>query len=378
VYATPVSVEAGRDVPVAVTIVPTPIEIRVFAKDKPQTDASVRLDHAAYLWTSTIECDERGMATAELWQPGKFWILTLVKGRVADGEVQTFAGDRDHITWETHLPVHLVRGHVVDASTGAPIQAANLSLEVTGKGVRTAISDQDGTFEFEAVGEGHHLLRTYKKGYRLPEPSPVTLTADDVDADARVELTPEGTRRQAHVVDASGSPVVGADAFFGFGAYVQPIEASDDTGSLTLPEGSGSLFVIPAVGSFAMRSIQADEPGPISMTVPPGLGSINVTSETTDHSPLPFIIFALRMNGTLIPPSVISRLASRQRMAFRTDADGRAQLSGLPLGRYDIWPVRTRGELDAIFNGLAPEPAATVVLTTTPQAVTLTFRQKTP
>jgi len=378
VHATPVSVEAGRDVPVSVTILPTTVELQVFVGDKPQPDASVRFNQTLFLWSGTVECDDQGKASAELWQAGKFWVFAQVHGRVVDGQVETFATDRERIALEFHLPNHVVRGHVLDSSTGAPIAGANLSLEVAGKGVLGGVSDPDGSFEFDAVREGHHLLRAYKKAYRLEKPSSVTLTKDDTDTDQTVTLTPETAARHVRVVDAKGTAVVGGDVFFGFGAYMQPLEVTDETGRLTLPEGAGTLFVLPPDGSFGTRTVAADDAGEMSLAVPPGVGSVTITSQTTDHVPIPYVMFALRMNGVLLPPSVISRLASRHHVPFRTDGDGRAQLSGLPQGRYDVWPVRSREELDAIFSGMAPQPAATVVVTTLPEMVTLTFRPKAP
>ena len=376
-YAVPVTVDAGSETAVPIAITSTIVDLQVLSGDKPQPNAVVRFEHSVYLWKGTIDCDDQGKSTTELWQGGKFWVFTQSKGIVVDGQLQTLADDKRN-SIEIHLPAHSLRGHVVDAASGAPIREANISLEVAGKGVRNLVSDHDGVFEFEALQEGRHVLRAYKKGYRTDRSIPITVSPQDADVENTIALTPEAAMREARVIDVSGNPVPGADAFFGAGAYVQSLEAADDQGTVTVPDGTGTLFVTPPGGSFAVKTITAEERSPITVVVRPGVASVTITSETAEQLPLPYVLFVLRVDGTLIPPSVIGRLAARQRMPFRTDSDGRAQLVGLPFGRYDIWAVRAREELEAIFGGLAPTPNATVVLSSMPQHVTLTFERRHP
>jgi hypothetical protein len=375
-YAVPLTVDAGSETAVPVSITSTIVDLQVLSGDKPQPNAVVRFEHSLYLWKGTIDCDDQGKSTTELWQSGKFWVFTQSKGIVVDGQLQTLAGDKERDSVEIHLPAHSLRGHVVDASSGAAISDANISLEVAGKGIRNLVSDHDGAFEFEAVQEGRHALRAYKKSYRADRSTTITVSPQDADVESTVALTPEAAMREARVIDASGNPVPSADAFFGAGAYVQSLEATDDQGTVNVPDGTGTLFVTPPGGSFAVKTVSAEERSPIAVVVRPGVGSMTITSETAEHLPIPYIMFVLRVDGTLIPPNVIGRLAARQRMPFRTDSDGRAQLGGLPMGRYDIWAVRTRDELEAIFGGLAPTPSATVVLSSMPQHVTLTFERR--
>ena len=112
------------------------------------------------------------------------------------------------------------------------------------------------------------------------------------------------------------------------------------------------------------------------MTVPAGKGLLTIRSESTKHEPIPHVLFVLRVDGTLLPAAVVGRLAATQQLPFKTDADGRAQLSRLPAGRYDIWPVRTRQELEQVFSGTAGAPAATAIVSSVPQMVVMTFDQQ--
>ena len=219
-YAVPVTVDAGSETAVPISITSTIVDLQVLSGDKPPPNAVVRFEHSVYLWKGTIDCDDQGKSTTELWQGGKFWILTQSKGIVVDGQLQTLAGDRERDSVEIHLPAHSLRGDVVDAGSGAAISEANISLEVAGKGVRNLVSDHDGVFEFEAVQEGRHVLRAYKKGYRTDRSTALTVSPQDTDLEHTIALTSEAAMREARLIDVSGHPVPGADAFFGAGAYV--------------------------------------------------------------------------------------------------------------------------------------------------------------
>jgi hypothetical protein len=375
-FATPVALEAGDDLTIPVTITPSVVDIAVLMGDKALPYAAVQFQHATFLWDGTVRCDDQGKATAEIWQSGKFWVLTQSRDAFVDGRMETLSESSAHIPLEIHLPAHTVHGHVLDAATNAPLGDCNISIEVNGKGTRTTRSDGNGEFQFDAVQEGHHLVRVYKKGYRTNRATRLAIESGDGDVEQTIALSAEGATRSMRVLDHDGHPVIGADAFFGFGASVEPLERSDDSGSLTLPEGSGTLFVVPPTGSFGVRKIEADDPGPIMMTVPAGKGLLTIRSESTKHEPIPRVLFVLRVDGTLLPAAVVGRLAATQQLPFKTDADGRAQLSRLPAGRYDIWPVRTREELEQVFSGTAGAPAATAIVSSVPQMVVMTFDQQ--
>jgi carboxypeptidase family protein len=372
-YATPLNLEAGSDLIVPLTISPFVVDLDVTSGDTPVPEATVRFEHAAFLWSATVVCNDLGKASVEAWQSGKFWLFAQIHGQIVDGRIETLPEGREHVPIQVLVAAHTIHGHVLESAAGTPIKDANIAIEIAGKGVRTAHSNAAGDFEFEAVGEGQHVLRVYKKGYRINRPYRVEVNADDGDVEKTISIDPETATRSVRLVDRNGAPVAGANIFFGAGAAVQPLESTDQTGSVDVPEGTGVLFAVPPGGSFAFRTIRADETGSIAMNVPPGTGLITITSESTKHEPIPYVMFLLRVDGTLLPPAVVSRLATTQRLPFRTDADGRAQLGGLPSGRYDIWPIRARNDLDAILSGAASAPAATVLVAATPQNVTLTF-----
>lgn len=375
--ATPVTVAAGGDQAIPVTIAPSIVDLEVKSGQRPVTNAVVRFDHATFLWKGEVACDVEGKAAVELWQGGNFWLLTQSDGVFMDMQLQELAHDRAHIPVQLVLAAHSIHGHVVDASTGAPLKDVNVALEIEAKGTRSLASNADGEYRFGGVPEGHHVLRTYKKGYRFDRPVRVTVTPDDDDLEQAIRMVADTGSRVVRVVDARGTPVIGAKTYFGFGAAVQLLEETDESGVTNVPEGSGMLFVVPDTGSFGFRMISAEEQGPVTLAIPDGLGSITVISESTGHDPIPSVVFVLRVDGTLLPPPVIARLSTTQHLPFRTDADGRAQLTRLPPGRYDIWPVRTREEMEAIFRGAPPAPAATVVVALQPQNVVLTFEKAT-
>jgi hypothetical protein len=373
-YALPVLVDEGSDLRVPITIAPSVIELRINMGDQPLPHAVVKFDHTTLFWKGTVQCDAQGKASAELWQGGKFWVFAQTNDQIVDGQIREVSTTAERVSLQIDLPAHVIRGHVVDGASGAPIPGANVAIEIANKGTRNMVAAADGSFEFPAVPEGHHVLRAYKKGYRIARGTYVTVDPDAADQDQTITMVAQTSSRVAKVVDASGAPVVGAQPFFGFGANVGLLERSDEGGNIPLPEGTGTLFIVPATGSFAFRNIAADEQESVIVSIPPATGVLTITSESTRHEPIPYIIFVLRVNGTLLPPAVAGRLAATQNLPFRTDSDGRAILTRLPAGRYDIWPVRSRSDLDRVYGGFAGEPPATVLVAATPQAVALTFK----
>ena len=375
-YALPILVNEGDDLRVPITISPSVIGLQVNLGDKPLAYAVVRFEHTTLFWKGAVQCDAEGKFSTELWQGGKFWVLAQTNDMIVDGQIREINATAERISLQIDLPAHTIHGRVVDGASGAPIPGANVAIEIAMKGTRSTVSATDGGFDFPAVPEGHHVLRAYKKGYKIPRGTPVTVNADAAEQDETITMVAQSSPRTAKVIDSSGTPVPGAQAFFGFGANVGLLELSDEGGNVPLPEGTGTLFVVPATGSFAFRNIAADEHGPIVVSVPPGSGVLAITSQSTKHDPIPYIVFVLRVNGTLLPPAVVGRLATTQNLPFRTDSDGHAILTRLPAGRYDIWPVRSRGDLDRVYAGFAGEPAATVLVSTSPQTVALTFENK--
>jgi hypothetical protein len=371
-YALPVSLEPGAEVDLPITIAPITVDVAVTAGAKPLRGAVVRFEHASLFWKTKLPCNADGNASAEIWQGGKFWLFTELAGVTIDGQMQDVVTSKGHATVSLQLPGHAIRGHVVDAKSGAALAGVNVALEIRSKGTRSTRSDEDGNFRFDAVQEGEHVLRSYKKGYRFNTPVRVKITPDDDELARTIELSPDGVAREARVTDSAGAPIAGATTFFGSGAAVEPLERTDDAGTVALPPGTGVLFVVPETGSFAYRRISASDES-VAVPVPRAPGLLTVRSESTHHDPIPFVTFVFRVDGMMIPPAVVGRLATTQHMPFRTDADGRAQMTGLPSGRYDLWPVRTREEMSAIFAGAAAAPAATVMVSSQPQIVTLTF-----
>jgi Carboxypeptidase regulatory-like domain len=375
-YALPVLVDEGTDLRVPITISPSVMELQVNTGDHPLPDATVKFEHTTLFWKATVQCDARGRASTELWQGGKFWVFTQTSGMIVDGQIREVSATAERVSLSIDLPGHTIHGRVIDDTSGAPIPGVNVALEIASKGARNVVTEPDGSFEFRAVQEGRHTLRAYKRGYKVSRGSRLTVDRDAADQNQTITMVAESSSRVAKVIDSSGAPISGAQAFFGFGADVNLLESSDDGGSVPIPEGTGTLFVVPPSGSFAFRNIAADEREPVIVSVLPARGMLTITSESTKHDPIPYVLFVLRVNGTLLPPAVVGRLAATQNLPFRTDSDGRAILTRLPAGRYDIWPVRSRSDLDRVYAGFAGEPAATVLVSTSPQTVALTFENK--
>jgi hypothetical protein len=125
----------------------------------------------------------------------------------------------------------LLAGHVVDATTGAPLSNAIVSLSLVpgligGRPLprfepRRVLVDRDGSFVFSQLASGTYALRTEKRGYaegapgRL-EPSGLTTTVDLSDGQIKTDLVLGMWKHAAiegRVVDASGEPAGGIKVF---------------------------------------------------------------------------------------------------------------------------------------------------------------------
>jgi hypothetical protein len=80
-----------------------------------------------------------------------------------------------------------ILGKIEDAA-GAPLSGVRVTLHAAGgSGVlSTVLTDREGSFRLEGLGEGMYLVRVARLGYRLPEAEPVTLTDTAPSADLGV------------------------------------------------------------------------------------------------------------------------------------------------------------------------------------------------
>ena len=380
--ATKVSPKRGETVELPIAITPDVLKLSVVSGKKSMSGASVRFHPSDFAWTGTVTCDEEGKATVELWQEGDFLTVLLDNEHAAFGRTAHLSSATGMISWTLEVPSHHVKGHVVDSVTHEALPDVDVRISgttVSGGGLEGLLvrTDAEGRFEFTAIREGSHTIRTYRKGYRYDRPQTITIDKDDGDWEGEIELDPLRDRPAVIVLDEAGNPLAGVEMFLESTEGMVLLEHTDATGRVTIPpERNGYIFALPATGSFGFTRISSNQSSDVTLRVPKATGSIDVLSQSTAGEPIANVFFLIRINGTWLPFQVFSRFVSLHSLSFRTDATGRAHLALLPEGLYELWPISSADEISALIAGHPSQAPATVVVGDTPQIVTLTFRKK--
>lgn len=381
--ATRVSPKPGETVELPIAITRDVLKLSVVSGKQPMAGASIRFAPRDFAWKGTVTCDEEGKTTVDLWQEGDFWALLLDHGHGAFGRAAYLSSETGTISWTFDAPSHHVRGRVVDSATHEPLPDVNVRISGTapaGGGMESVQirTDADGRFDFAAIIEGTHTIRTYLKGYRYDRPQTITIDKDDSDWEGEIALDPLGDRPAVIVLDEAGNPLAGVEMFLASSeGGIVLLEHTDADGRVTIPpERDGYVFAVPATGSFGFAHISSDQSSDVTLRVPKPTGSIDVLSQSTAGEPISNVFFLIRINGTWLPFQVFSRFVGLHSLPFRTDATGRAHLALLPAGLYELWPISSGDEISALIAGHPAQAPATVVVGDTPQIVTLTFRKK--
>ncbi|HUJ14644.1 MAG TPA: carboxypeptidase regulatory-like domain-containing protein [Thermoanaerobaculia bacterium] len=380
--AVPATTSEGDTSEVVLNIVPLFLKLKVQSGERPYPGAIVRFIQHDQEWAGTVRCDDNGSASEEMWQGGDYFAALIDNGQMLFARSAHLQSDTGTVTWTFDVPSHRVKGRVIDAETQQALPGVELTLFGTApregglEGVKT-MTDADGHFEFGAVQEGSHSLRAYLKGYRYDQLQHFEIGKDDDDYQTDILLERTVDSHALVAVNSAGAPIAGADVFLAGDSGIDVLESTDDTGRVTLPpHHPGVVFVIPPEGSFGFTRVSADLSDDVILHVPPGVGSLEVISQSTAGEAIPGVFFLMRVNGTMIPPAVFGRFANRHGLSFRTDVSGHAFLQLLPQGLYEFWPVRSDGDVMALLSGNPPEPAAAVSLNSVPQVITMTFKPK--
>lgn len=380
--ATKVSPKPGETIELPINITPDALRLSVVSGKTPMGGAEVRFAPHDFAWSGIVVCDEKGESAVEVWQEGDYWASLLDHEKVAFARATYLHSETGTISWTFEVPSHHVKGLVVDSSTRQPLPNVNVTITGTAPaeggldGIRTR-TDADGRFDFPAIREGSHTVRTYLKGYRYDRAQTIDIGKDDGDWEGEIALDPLGDRPAVIVVDEMGSPLAGVDMFLASSDGMVILEQTDVTGRVAIPpQRDGVLFAVPRAGSFGFTRIAADQSSDVTLVVPPANGTVDIVSQTTSGEPIGGVFFLIRINGTWLPPDVFGRFITLHDFPLRTDQTGRAHLAMLPRGLYELWPVRTADEMSALKAGHPIQAPATVVVGDTPQIVTLTFRKK--
>lgn len=273
----------------------------------------------------------------------------------------------------------MVRGVVTDAHTGRPIEsfAVRIAARRQPDGSRghvlskawTTFSDPDGRFALADLPAGEVQLAAKAPGYAVAASDWLASSADGSGPEAAIALKP-GAAVEGTVRNVEGQPIAGARVSVRSGVYGQP----------GMQSGAGSYEVTDAEGRFRIDSLppltpvtlgaQAEGYGASEQQAPvPNVGQTG-TAEFVLY-PEAHIVVHVYFDGTPLSGALVALKPQEVEVwstwsinpAFATsDEDGKARLSALGPGTYDLQAAKVSGGkvLGKATGSAAVEPGETV------------------
>jgi hypothetical protein len=362
------------DVVLDIHIDPIKVDGEVLLGDSPLADASLSLQPRERGWEETVEIDDHGTFTAQLWQHGTFDCF------VFGGKARSGAFVRDALEasaspthWHIVIPDRRIVGRVFDKETHEALRDASMderSSTTNGStGMAVVELADDGSFSIDAADAGEYEFNVHARDY-LPATSRITLRADDT---IRTLDIPMERGQVAHllVTTPNGEPIANATVIDGLGTDgVNPdhVYLTDAAGHIDLrmqPDATTTIYVIPREGSFAIADVRAprDETTAAQrVVVPPSVGDLHIHVTDADGKPLRYVQPIIRFEGHFLAPPVprFFPFADPRYAGVATDEQGSLTFKAFPAGVYEIYTARSANELLATLRGTpARDPVRT-------------------
>jgi len=366
----PVDLAASRTIDIAVR--PLDVTISALLGDTVRENTVIDLAALRNLWRATINTGASGEYKGPLWQRGLF------AANVHLESWQFFASRtidaRTEAAWDIVVPDRRITGSVVDADTRRPVPDAAIHYDF--KGGDAAIYgamqpvDENGQFVLFGALRGEYEFHVTAPEYAVPDHS-VSVVVDEGAKESRVEipLKRESGRTVVFVDAATGAAVAEAPVIElrPDGRGVLRMLTTDDTGRARVGvqgKETKTVYVLPVSGSIGVAHIvPGDEP--LRVEVPPPSSAIHIKTQMQDGSPVRACRVLLRINGEIIPPTVMSLFGSLHHIPSDSGSDGDLSLPGMPAGLYELWPYRgsSPAEAAAPVRANVAAGASTIVLT---------------
>jgi hypothetical protein len=339
------------------------VDVRTFVGDRVLSEAELVMESVGALWNTTFRTSEEGEAKVRVWQSGE--VVFILESREVAGYSGTLEMRAPRV--DVRVPSRTLEGKVVDAVTGEGLGEVNVGL-TGGHGGAMTRSEADGTFRFVGVKPG-----TYKVAAGGVNGLSHDIVSVQVHEDVLVRKVRLALRKQKEIeleiVTWNGVPASGAAVVELSAATVSSLRQSDAAGKVRLPaagQASRSVVIIAADGTlFAQSLASGDTESKVRVTLPARNSAITISVGTdADRRPIAGVSLVMRMNGVLFPGEVMHLLRARSGILLTSGEDGQIRLPRVPAGLYEFWPVRSRGDLEAILAGRAP--AAPVVIAAGP------------
>ncbi len=381
--ATRVVVGEGESVTKQIRVEPIAVDMQVHRGESAVAGAVVAAQSDDNQWSSDFRTNSEGHVSVEAWERGQYTFAV----RVTETSAPQLLFDRIEGTSEAtvrlEVPDRTIVGRVVDADDGSPVARADVQVESTNDdetgGTLTVVTGANGEFVVDGLRDGSHTLVAEAESYIRSEPIMVRLDQSSRRREVNLRVS-HGISRALRVTTRAGIPIRGAIVIEMVGAAVTGVFKTDELGHVTLhtpSRGTAVVYVLPAEGSFAIARLPSkpsehDE----SIVVPDGNATLELHANDSTGKPIPHLQFLMRYDGELIPPDVADVLQMRRGIAATTGPDGVARLERLPSGFFELWPVRTREELQNIIAGGAMSAPVQVALKEGLNVASMTFTRK--
>lgn len=369
-------IDVREDVPpVRVKVVPMRLELNVSRATQPLPDAWMHLLHWDGQWEAELKTDERGRASVPLWQDGNFRLLVRGASMSTPFPISRKIDATEIVEWPVEIPSREIRGVVRDTSSGAPVSKPNIFLRAASGAVWVTHGDEEGRFRFSAPPPAEYSMGAAADGY-LPSPT-LRYVINEGDGDREVELRVEpSSEKTIEVRDAAGQPVAGAVVLDYDGLQLTGRRSTDADGLVHVPVPEGGrrrLFIVPREGAFAALALTSrDEPRQF-VRITEGPATIIVRTENEQHVPIGDIWLLVRVNGVALPIEVLQALGELHGSVAISDGSGRVVFRGMPTGFYEMWPLGSREELQAVMSGSRSDAPVRIQVHAGENEATLTF-----
>lgn len=342
--------------------------LHVTRAGRPVPRAAITLTQDELRWSTDLVTGDDGGFEGALWEPG-LYTASVREDRTAGPHIADVTLSAKPLSID--VPDRDVTGRVV-GEDGQPIGGATVILRTQDEGSTLSIrttSGADGRFAFFGVREGSQSLSARAPSYLHTDSAPFELHGPSAHHAEDLELA-HGTLQSVRLVDARGGPIAGASLFTTCDGQIKATTLTDAAGraqAALSADGSCVVYALPKEGSFAVGRISGREP--LVLRVPDGTSSLRLALQSDDGSVFSDLWLLMRIDGSVVPPSIARQLAGRG-LSLVTDSAGSISLSHIPPGTYEFWPYRTDIEGQMLYEvaGDAEAPISLRVLTGENQA----------
>lgn len=291
--------------------------------------------------------------------PGKY-TLAVTAGGFARNETLGIVVKENEVTRDVRVtlqPEALIRGVVVDKTTGSPLSHVRITTrqgmaammpDPLAHGVETQ-TDARGEFALSGLAAGKYTLAATKRTYAPGSSEAITLATGETRQGLKIALA-KGARLSGRVARKNGEPVVGAMLTANqFGSYTPAVDTTDGDGNYLLEglgAGSYSVTLLPDVkiGSEDMtadmlrnmqtRSVklkEADEQT-LDFTIETTTGITLDGNVTQNREPLGNVMLSFVPSAD----SPKSKVGETRLQIANTDHVGHYSIDGLAAGKYTV------------------------------------------